>query len=452
MNKQLLKKLLVFTVILSVLLTLVCQTSFATPSAVTLVESPDGYYTLYKDGAPYFIKGGATMLNGNGADPGFAQLAAAGGNSVRTWGAANDPVMFDAAYSMGLTVCAGLWLNRYYEMDYSDPVQVQQQHDALISYVQANKNHPAILLWGVGNEYEGDGSDPNVWMAVEQIAASIKAIDPDHPTLTVIAGFSPTKVDMIKAYCPSIDIIGFNSYAGLSVFPSYLSALDLDRPYIITEYSTNGQWESPLVHLGANDVPIEKNSYDKANYILDNYNTSIVNPLNSTITKFSLGSYAYFWGLEPIFSGTHTWFETHLLSTYEKLNTVDVLTKAWTGSYPSDRCPTISDISCASASGKEVAPGGKYLAAVTASDPESANITYTWEVRPEIFAQGQPQAPIAGSIVQQSGKYVIFQAPATEGSYRLFVYVRDGSGHAATANFPFYSKPGIAVPPDPAIP
>ncbi len=454
MKKPLFSKIFSIMVTMTFILGLTCQTSYAKPEQsgmVTLERDSKGNFVLKRDGAEYFIKGAATMLNGNGADPGFAQLAAAGGNSVRTWGAADDPVMFDAAQQKGLTVCAGLWLNRPYEMDYNDPVQVQQQHDALISYVRANKDHPALLLWGVGNEYEGDGSNPNVWKAVDQIAASIKQIDPKHPTMTVIAGFSPAKVESIKTYCPNIDIIGFNSYAGLAVFPDYFEQLNLDRPYIITEYGPRGQWECPTVRLGSTDVPLEMTSTEKAEFILENYNTSIVNPSNQTVTKFSLGSYAYFWGVEPRFSNTHTWLETHLFSSFERLNTVDVLTKAWTGAYPRKRCPSIEPL-VSNASGMEVAPGGKYLAAVNAKDQGNPHLSISWEVRPEITAVGQPLAPIEGSIISQCGQYVVFKAPETEGIYRLFVYVKDGKGNAATANFPFYSKPGLPVPSDPVIP
>lgn len=454
MCKTLLKKLLTIILAFVFIFSLTCQISSAKQAntgIVSLVKNPDGSFDLNRDGKCYFIKGAATMLNGNGADPEFSQLVAAGGNSVRTWGAADDPLMFEAAYQKGLTVCAGLWLNRPYEMDYNDPIQVQQQHDSLINYVNTNKDHPAILLWGVGNEYEGDGSNPNVWKAADQIAATIKEIDPKHPTMTVIAGFSPEKVKSIKAYCPHIDIIGFNSYGGLSVLPDYFEQLDLDRPYIITEYGAKGQWESPTVKLGSTDVPLEMTSSEKASYILDNYNTSIVNRSNRTVTKFCLGSYAYFWGIEPRFANTHTWFETHLYSTYERLNSVDILTKAWKGAYPHDKCPEIEPL-ISDANGKEVSPGGKYLASVVIKDKKNSNLSISWEVRPEIAGVGQPLDSIAGSIVRQYGRHVIFKVPELEGIYRLFVYVKDNKGNAATANFPFYSKPGLTILMAPDIP
>ena len=43
----------------------------------------------------------------------------------------------------------------------------------------------------------------------------IKEIDPNHPIMTVTAGIDPAEVNMIKNYCPEIDILGINTYGGV---------------------------------------------------------------------------------------------------------------------------------------------------------------------------------------------------------------------------------------------
>jgi Beta-galactosidase/beta-glucuronidase len=450
MKRLSLKKPLSMFLILAIVLTLVFSfipTAFAAPSVVSIVHNPDGSFQLLKDGYPYFIKGGGTDYNGGGADPGFAKLKAAGGNSVRTWGALSaDPAVYDAAYAAGVTVCAGLWIDA--GINYSDPVAVQAQYNNLINYVQTYKNHPAILCWGVGNEYEGAGTDPRLWQAAEQIAAGIKSIDPNHPTVTVIAGYSPTKINAIKTYCPSIDIIGVNTYGGLPDWGPQLSIYNLDRPYIITEWGERGSWEAPLTTSGA---AYQMTSSETADFMINGYNASIVNPSNTLVQNLCLGSYMHYWGVMPYWVTTHTWFETFLMGTNERMNSVDVLQKCWSGSYPANRSPIISSVT-SDATGQYVALGGKYLATVNTSDPEGAGVTFSYEVRKDIEWVGFANDPVAGAIVQQSGPYVIFQAPSTEGQYRLYVYVRDGSGNVATANVPFYPKTGVAVPTDPTIP
>jgi len=70
-------------------------------------------------------------------------------------------------------------------------------------------------MWSIGNEMEmGQEDDPLVWNAVEDIAKMAKQIDPNHPTMTVIAEIGGKKIEHINKLCPSIDIIGINTYAG----------------------------------------------------------------------------------------------------------------------------------------------------------------------------------------------------------------------------------------------
>jgi hypothetical protein len=47
---------------------------------------------------------------------------------------------------------------------------------------------------------------------------------------------------------------------------------------------------------------------------------------------------------------------------------------------------------------------------------------------------------ITGTIAEPSGARVAVKAPAKPGIYRLHVWVKDGKGHAATANMPFEVK------------
>ncbi|MGA2622127.1 MAG: hypothetical protein ABSF26_31435 [Thermoguttaceae bacterium] len=44
-------------------------------------------------------------------------------------------------------------------------------------------------------------------------------------------------------------------------------------------------------------------------------------------------------------------------------------------------------------------------------------------------------------VVKADAGKLAFVAPQAEGAYRVFVFVRDGQGHAATANIPFCVKP-----------
>jgi hypothetical protein len=45
--------------------------------------------------------------------------------------------------------------------------------------------------------------------------------------------------------------------------------------------------------------------------------------------------------------------------------------------------------------------------------------------------------PVHGAIASTSGDMVSVKAPEKSGIYRLHVWIKDGKGHAATANAPF---------------
>lgn len=178
---------------------------------VTL-KQVDNQWQLFRDGQPYYIQGA-------GGEGSFELLKQCGGNSGRLWGVGeNTRSRLDEAHRLGLSVAVGIWLEheRLGLIDYTDEKLVAEQFDLVIEAVNMFKDHPAVLVWGLGNEMEGygDGDDPNIWNHVEKLAKKIKEIDPNHPTMTVIAEIGGNKIPAIHSMCPSLDIIGINSYGG----------------------------------------------------------------------------------------------------------------------------------------------------------------------------------------------------------------------------------------------
>ena len=105
------------------------------------------------------------------------------------------------------------------------------------------RNSPALLLWSIGNEMEtGQGDDPAVWQAVQEIAALAHQLDPNHPTMTVVAELGGSKIRQLHALCPAVDIVGINSYAGASSVPQRYRAAGGTKPYVLTEFGPPGPW------------------------------------------------------------------------------------------------------------------------------------------------------------------------------------------------------------------
>ena len=116
------------------------------PAPVKLVHRAH-QWQLLRAGKPYFIRGGG------GGGP-KALLARCGGNSFRTWGVGADTQRdLDEAQRCGLTVALGCWLGHKDQgFRYDDPRAVARQAQDVRRAVLKYKGHPALLLWGLGNE------------------------------------------------------------------------------------------------------------------------------------------------------------------------------------------------------------------------------------------------------------------------------------------------------------
>jgi hypothetical protein len=400
------------------------------------VEKTEAGFRLLRGGQPYYIKGA-------GGRSYLEVLKATGGNAIRTWGEEEIGPLLDRAHELGLTVTVGIWLGQPRQgFRYDDQAAVLGQLEKSRRFFRRYKDHPAVLMWGLGNEMEGEeGNDPRIWQAVNEIARIAHLEDPNHPTMTVTAEIGGKKLQMYRKLCPDVDVLGINSYAGLTSLSDRLKRAGFDRPYVVTEYGAAGPWEVGMTHWKA---PYEQSSTTKANDCRANYARSIAgNP------KLCLGSFAFYWGNKQ--EATSTWFGLFLPSG-ERLGTVDVLAELWTGKPPSNRSPRLSRIAW-DGDGKEILPGSLQKAKVIAEDPDGDPLTVRWEVRSESMDRregGDREAeppPHPESFVEARGMDFAFKAPTLDGPCRLFVFVYDGKGNAATANVPFLVKRAAKVEP-----
>ncbi|MCA9174946.1 MAG: hypothetical protein KDB14_10740 [Planctomycetales bacterium] len=405
-------------------------------SRVTIAEQA-GQWRLLRDGEHYEV-------HGVGGDSQLTRLAAAGGNSIRTWSTDGLGELLGEAHKHGLTVCVGMWLgHQRHGFDYQNEAAVLKQLEVCLQAVRQYKDHPAVLLWAIGNEMEGDGKNPAIWYAVNHIAREIKRIDPHHPTMTVIAelGEGEHKLRSIERFCPDIDIIGVNSYGGIATLAERYRKSAVTRPYIVTEHGPHGPWEVGKTRWGS---PVEASSTAKGKSYADGYRKAVTEQRG-----LCLGSYAFLWGHKQ--ETTATWFGM-LLPDGSRLAAADAMTEAWTGSPPQNRCPRITSLQIDR--NDLLKPGQQVQATLAADDPERDRLDIQWALRQDggtIGVGGDAQAEeaaIADAVVA-SGQAAKITIPAGGGGYRLFAYVRDGQGGAAVANVPLYVDAPIKPIPAP---
>lgn len=398
---------------------------------VEVRQTPLGYQ-LIRGGEPYYIRG-VGGLN----EP--AAAVRIGVNSARTWGIENLERDLDLAHAHGMTLMLGIWLahGHYEGVDYNDPAFQAQQIKEIEDMVRRAKDHPALLCYALGNEMEiftPIERQAPIYRQVERLTRRIKELDPHHPVTTVTAGISPAKAKLIHELCPSLDFISVNAYEGMGKVGAILREGGWTRPFAITEFGAEGQWESEMTPWGA---PREQNSTAKGLLSAKNYLEGVRGE-----GRQCLGSYAFLWWQRE--NTVASWFGMQL-QTGEKLEQTDQMISLWTGRPPANRCPQFLGIE-SKADGQVVAPGSAIDVSAFAVDPEMDPLDYRWELRLENEGLKEEEKAmnearrIPDPLLDRTGNRIRFYAPTTPGAYKLFVYVRDGRGSAAFGTMPFFVR------------
>src|SRR5580658_2948865 len=424
---------------------LVLLTATAAPAGSTLkiVRQGDGY-SLLRNGQPYFVKGAVGAVH-------LEELVAAGGNSIRA-----DAAALDQAQALGLSVLTDLPFGKQrWGFDYGDRAAVNRQRDQLRALVEQYKSRPAVLAWALGNELEigtTAGQRAVLWREVDEVARMIHGIDPDHPVITVIGGQYKAMLHELNQYCPSLDAVGLNSYADMLTLPEDIRREGWTRPYWVTEFGPRGHWQ---VSRTAWKLPIEDSSTEKAEFYRKAYEHAVQG------RPQCLGSYVFHWAQHH--EKTHTWYGM-FLADGSRTEAVDVMTYLWSGHWPAHRGPRLgpAPIHITSENGAAqtpaiLPPGAELNCHLEASDPDGDALQYSWDLRLDVSGDPhvggdpeEPAPPIEGLVLAATGNRATFRLPEREGDYRLFAYVRDEHGDAATANLPLrVEKPQFpALAPD----
>ena len=388
---------------------------------------------LYRNGSPYFIKG----IAGNSH---LAEAVEAGANSFRTWGVDYAGVDLDSAQARGMSVFLNVWLSHNAE-DYQNTTYLNDIRLQVRTLVAAYKNHPALLMWSLGNEnYLATGKSKLVLTFTNELAGMIHAEDPNHPVSTILVGTGTDDINAVVEYAPEIDVIAINSYAAVHLVPGWMEASNYDGPYVITEWGVNGHWEVGTTSWG---WPVEQTSHEKAESYLERYQAFTADAAHC------LGSYAFFWGQKQ--ERTPTWYSmfvednvTGLSLNGETCPTIDVMTYCWTGSWPANRSPDVSDLTLNNKRANQsvtLTTATTYPAVVTATDPDGDQLAYIWEIQEEptdlgSFGSTESRPRRIGAEIKTTQPSMTLPA-MSKGRYLLFVYVLDGQGHVGTANIPF---------------
>ncbi len=200
---------------------------------------------LFLGGEPFYIRGvnwnpvppGGTHPNdldySGFADRDIELMQDAGINTIRTYERIEETAVLDKLHAAGIYVFStvyGWW---------------QDDPSVVTARVNAVKDHPAIMGWVLGNEWnynqlysDGQISTEQARDQINAAAAYIKAADSEHPVVSIygeVDGLS----EMVAAM-PDIDMWGINSYRGIShgdLFSTWESIAD--KPMFLGEYGAD---------------------------------------------------------------------------------------------------------------------------------------------------------------------------------------------------------------------
>ncbi|WP_229248875.1 glycoside hydrolase family 2 TIM barrel-domain containing protein [Dyadobacter sandarakinus] len=396
------------------------------------MKSDSGYVVL-RDGKAFGI-------NGAGGTSNFKALREAGGTCLRIWDTTQLQQVLDSAQQNGLAIIAGLPIRNSDQKDfYNDPIKASKQLAQFQSIVDRHKDHPALLMWCVGNELDFPYSPSynHFYSAFNAITKMIRRVDPDHPITTTVLNFNRKYIANIQLRC-HIDLISFNVFNNLRLLKEDLKSFSWfwNGPYMLLEWGTDGPWTG--TQCTAWGAFIENPSKKKADVILKRYQQEI--PVKDP--RF-LGSFIFFWGSKQ--ETTSTWFSLFDESG-RKSELVAIMQYIWTGQLPKDQFPQIRYMLL----NNKGAADDILLNPEEAMHPElvlhqrDSIRSVHWEIVPEDWYKengqnsSQQPRPLAASVESGGRLTAQFKSPAEEGPYRIFAKIYHHNGTFASCNTPFY--------------
>lgn len=372
--------------------------------------------SILVDGRPFPVRGAA-------GESRLAELKRLGGNTVRTYGGDPGAVLAEAE-RVGLKVIVGLWLEHPRRgFDYGDAAAAAAQLAAIEEVVRRYKAHPALLLWGVGNEVEAElADDAPVWPAIEAAAARVKRLDPDHPTMAVLQEAGGDKVRKLAAQAPSVEVLGVNSYGEAAAsLPARVRAQGWRGPLLLSEIGPLGQWQAARTAWNA---PLEPSTTEKARLMRRRLAEIAASPELA-------GAIVFYWGQKQ--EVTPTWHSL-FLPEGAWTETLEAMAEAWGGETAGgNRAPRVRSLSF---------DEGGLQARLEAFDPDGDVVSVRWRLFAESTALGkagdwEPVPPERSEAIRQADARGCRIEGLSPGAYRLFAFVEDGRGAAAAANAPF---------------
>ena len=225
---------------------------------------------LIVDGKPFYMKGicyhpvkiGKTKRSFETLTEDLTLIKEAGVNTIRVYEPIDDVEVLDELHNAGIRVVVSFGYNQNGRFDIIS--------GTFINYIRKYKDHDAILMWELGNEYNYNpqwfGGDINNWYKSMEFVAQIIQLEDPSRLVSSAHGDLPD-MDALNI-APSIQVWGMNVYRwdqpqsifeeweAISDKPMYFAELGADS-YMTKSTENYKKGENQLAQADANRIILE---------------------------------------------------------------------------------------------------------------------------------------------------------------------------------------------------
>ncbi len=388
------------------------------------------------------------QIKGVCGDRDLDRLATLGVNSVRGYTIDEPREMLkklDHANRLGMKMIVSEWMPHHgdnknkegvvWNFDYH--VKGDQMVEKLIEKIEGIGDHPAILMWGLGNEVHLE--EPYL-RVVNRMSQEIHKRFPHHITSLTMVNAKPEHIQKIKEFAPDIDVLGVQCYSRGAVRGGIKNAeTHWGKPFYLSEFNTNGPWNFGKTEWGVElDEPVTR----KLNDLKDCY---------AAIDESSLclGSTVFVWGHATAYRPTYFSFlldpdpngsKDNDFKNLMKTPQADLMTEHFTGQpLKGNRAPVLSKLEFeGGASSRLATPGEAMPVKFAAHDANGDTVEFISWI---LDAKARRTTTVAGPFRQASPEHAVINAPTSPGEYLLMVYATDKNGGASASTVAFKVTP-----------
>jgi hypothetical protein len=308
-----------------------------------------------------------------------------GANTIRTY-VPPTREQLDKYQRIGLKVIVGIWMPHHGENMGKDGKwtydYVERSDDQVKSFAETVErigNHPAILMWCLGNEVH---LEPAYLETVNRMSQKLHELHPKQLTSITIINAPQEKLALIRQHAPDLDVIGYNSYGhGALGGASKNLESEWGRAYYVSEFGPQGPWWGRKTSWGA----FYEQAYDaKLDDLRQSFKKIDAAPLCLGSTMFLWGSWTqqkptYFSAFLNPTGGEQVVEERDLYVT----PMVEEFCNYWSGKYPAQRGPVLTKINVGGHQDRDdvilrTGEAFKVTATATAGDQPATQLQYRW--------------------------------------------------------------------------